>query len=397
MNFDNQKNWPTVKFGDVVEQIKDRVPDLNKCGLKKYIRGEHFESGNIHLLSFSNLGDGKHGSAFCMRFYPGDILYVSRNPQLRKAAIAEFEGICANTTYVCRTKENKLLQGLLPFIMQSEEFVEHTTRNKRGSTNFYLNWSDISGYEFHLPPLKDQIKICKILTQASKYKKNLINLLSSTSNTLTSFINFKMRGEGLGELSFNKKIGKYHKKFEIYPLGDLITNAQYGLSKSVSYEGKYPIFRMTNLVDGKTVCNDIKYVDLDEKEISSYLLQKGDVLFNRTNSYELVGKTGIFNLDGDYTFASYLIRIITNKKLLLPEYLCAFLRNPIGRRQIMSYATRGVSQTNVNASNLKKILIPLPPISYQRGFIDALKNFDETIFYAKKQIKYINHLSREIY
>ena len=177
----SQSTWPKVTFGDVVNYIKDRVPDINICGLTEYIRGEHFEPGNLRLIDRSKLGDGKHGSAFCMRFQPGDVLYVSRNPQLRKAAVADFEGICANTTYVCRANEEYLLQELLPFIMQTESFVEYTIRHKRGSTNFYLNWSDIAEYEFALPPLEEQRRITEVLQAWTAVEDRYRSFLAAAS------------------------------------------------------------------------------------------------------------------------------------------------------------------------------------------------------------------------
>ena len=183
----DRSTWTKVAFGDVVDQIKNRVPNVNACGLIEYIRGEHFEPGNLSLIGRSRLGDGKHGSAFCMRFQPGDVLYVSRNPQLRKAAVTDFEGICANTTYVCRANEQYFLQALLPFIMQTESFVEYTIRNKRGSTNFYLNWSDIAGYEFTLPPLEEQRRIAEVLQAAENLKERMLTAQKALNQMTSSW------------------------------------------------------------------------------------------------------------------------------------------------------------------------------------------------------------------
>lgn len=156
--------WRIVKFGDVVSQVKDRVPDAMTSGHTHYVRGEDFVPGQIKLGSKSLLGDGQHGPAFHMQFKKGDVLYVSRNPRLRKAAVADFDGICANTTYVCRSDTSKLLQELLPFIMQTESFSEYAKRHQRGSTNFYVNWSDIDPYEFALPPMEEQRRTLALLT-----------------------------------------------------------------------------------------------------------------------------------------------------------------------------------------------------------------------------------------
>jgi len=84
---------------------------------------------------------------------------------------------------------------------------------------------------------------------------------------------------------------------------------------------------MMNLQNGRCVENDIKYVDLDQKEFDAYRLIHGDVLFNRTNSYELVGRTGMYDLQGDHVFASYLVRIKVDEAKLSPRYLTLFLNS----------------------------------------------------------------------
>jgi restriction endonuclease S subunit len=129
---------------------------------------------------------------------------------------------------------------------------------------------------------------------------------------------------------------------------------------------------MMNIEAGKVVENDLKYIDLSDTEFERFRLFSGDVLFNRTNSYELVGRTGVYDLDGEHVFASYLVRLRTNSKLLLPEYLTAFLNCEVGRRQVMAFATRGVSQANVNASSLLKVVVPLPPIEHQRKVVELI-------------------------
>ena len=134
------------------------------------------------------------------------------------------------------------------------------------------------------------------------------------------------------------------------------------------------VMYVLDLSDGLAVGEDLCCVDLSDEEFARYRLDQGDVLFNRTNSHDLVGRTGVYRLEGSHVFASYLVRLKTDSGVLLPDYLCAFLSAPLGRRQVMRFATRGVSQTNVNASNLRSVLIPLPSIHYQR---DVVHRIDE--------------------
>lgn len=127
-----------------------------------------------------------------------------------------------------------------------------------------------------------------------------------------------------------------------------------------------------NIEDGLCVENDIKYADLSEKDFEAYRLVHGDVLFNRTNSYELVGRTGVYELDGCHVFASYLIRLKTKPEKLEPKFLTLYLNSDFGRRQVLAYATKAVSQANVNASNLLRVRIPLPPLEVQQQLLGEI-------------------------
>jgi type I restriction enzyme, S subunit len=143
--------WKAVKFGDVVRQVKDKV-DPKESGLERYIAGEHMETDNLHIRRWGTIGDNYLGLAFHMRFKPGQVLYGSRRTYLRKVAFADFEGITANTTYVLESKDpDVLLPELLPFIMQTDSFNEHSIKQSKGSVNPYINFSDIDWYEFPLP------------------------------------------------------------------------------------------------------------------------------------------------------------------------------------------------------------------------------------------------------
>lgn len=147
------------------------------------------------------------------------------------------------------------------------------------------------------------------------------------------------------------------------------------------------MLRMMNIEEGLCVENDIKYVDLNEKDFETYRLVNGDVLFNRTNSYELVGRTGVYELQGDHVFASYLVRIKTLPDKLEPKFLTLYLNSDFGRRQVLAYATKAVSQANVNASNLLRVRLPLPPLDEQQrllGLIDKTKSAEKTALGRRK-------------
>jgi type I restriction enzyme S subunit len=144
-------------------------------------------------------------------------------------------------------------------------------------------------------------------------------------------------------------------------IGD-VAKTQYGLSLSMNEDGKgYKIFRMGEVQEGRLIdTGTMKFADVGIDEFKKYKLQAGDVLFNRTNSYELVGKTGIFELEGDYCFASYLIRLLIDRKQIDPYLLNYLMNAPAFQARIKAKASRSVSQANVNATVLSTESICFP-------------------------------------
>ncbi len=151
------------------------------------------------------------------------------------------------------------------------------------------------------------------------------------------------------------------------PIGEFLETCQYGLSKAMNTEIGNPIFRMNDIKNAFLVNNKLKFIDIPIELFNQYKLEKNDVLFNRVNSEEFVGRTGIFKLDGDFTFASYLIRLKTKEQAkVLPDYLNIFLNSSFGKKQIRKFSRRAVNQANVNAEELKKIKIKVLPLEFQK-------------------------------
>jgi len=177
--------------------------------------------------------------------------------------------------------------------------------------------------------------------------------------------------------------------WNIYKLEELIASSDYGTSEQTNDTKGYPVLRMGNLVDGKISSENLVYVDLDRESFNNLKLEKGDLLFNRTNSYDLVGKVSLFDLDGDYTFASYLIRLKVINSKVLPKYLNYYMNLNSSQKQIKTFSTKGVQQVNVNITTLKKFFkVKLPSnIFEQQKIIDILSTWDKAIELKEKLIE----------
>jgi type I restriction enzyme S subunit len=154
----------------------------------------------------------------------------------------------------------------------------------------------------------------------------------------------------------------------------------------------YPLLRMNNLVDGLVDTSDLKHIQLDKKELEKFRLNKGDVLFNRTNSSELVGKTGLFDKEGDYVFASYLIRLVTDFQLLNPYFLSFYFNWETTQTALKRLSFRGAGQSNISASKLEIFKIPLPSFFEQQEIAEILQACDTKIAALEQETALLGEL-----
>ena len=192
-----------VKLNDVIARITGNV-DRNNTDLLYYVGGEHYDSAELVIprMGLLNSDEGrKLGFKFHFPFQKGDVLFMARNPHLRKAAMATENGICSDASYILRTKdENVLRQSYIPILVQQDAFWDYFEANKTGSVNFLMNWKDLKEYEFELPSIEDQDIICKKVWAAYRLKQEYKKLLASTDELVKSqFI------EMFGSVDYNPK------------------------------------------------------------------------------------------------------------------------------------------------------------------------------------------------
>lgn len=345
--------WRRVKFGDVVQLSKARCADPLADGVERYVGLEHLEPGDLRIRNWGNVADGV---TFTSVFQPGQVLFGKRRAYQRKVAVADFSGVCSGDIYVMETKDAQvLLPELLPFICQTDAFFDHAIDTSAGSLSPRTNWTSLADFEFMLAPMMEQSRIIELLTALESASAAQQGAAESADQLIRALLSETL-----------------NREWPIVELGTVVQGTQYGLSINAGSEGQYPMLRMMNIENGLCIENDIKYVDLSNKDFENYRLVNGDVLFNRTNSYELVGRTGVYELLGDHVFASYLVRIKTLPEKLEPKFLTLYLNSDFGRRQVLAYATKAVSQANVNASNLLRVRLPLPPLDHQKRLLDLI-------------------------
>lgn len=169
-------------------------------------------------------------------------------------------------------------------------------------------------------------------------------------------------------------------EYEIGTIGDVVKDVHYGTAKKASEDGRYIYIRMNNITyDGELDLTDIKHIDVPEKDLAGCMVQEGDVLFNRTNSKDLVGKTCHFTGDEPMIIAGYIIRLRMNGKVL-PEYVSTFMNLERSKKLLYSMAKGAVGQANINAKEVQAIPIVIPPESVQQEFLKLRKQSDKSKF-----------------
>ena len=348
--------WTRVRFGDIAEQINDRVDDPNAAGVDHYVGLEHLDPGSLRVTRW---GSPDEVSAQKLRFQRGDIIFGKRRAYQRKVAGADFEGIWSAHAMVLRERPEALATGFLIHFMASDVFMERAIQISVGSLSPTINWSTLRDQEFDLPPTEEQLR------QVAR--------LDAIRNAREAYAHAATIGAEV-RASLGQTCEMSTRDFPHLRIGELVESMQYGVSCRPETHGSIPILRMGNLHDGTLDTTDLKYTELSEINGDRDFLNVGDVLFNRTNSLELVGKAALFELEGSWAFASYLVRLVPRRELVVPEFLVAVINSPPVRARILANATKGVSQANVNTKNLANVKARIPPLSVQQRIVEVLRH-----------------------
>ena len=228
-----------------------------------------------------------------------------------------------------------------------------------------LNKATISKQIIDIPPLEKQERIVAeldLLSGIIDKKKEQIKAYDQ----LAQSIFYTMFGDPIDN----------PKGWETKKLGEECTEIKYGTSQPASENGKYKYLRMCNITyNGSLDLSDVRYIDISDDEVEKYIVRFGDILFNRTNSLDLIGKTCMFDLDEPMIIAGYIIRVRLTKRLN-PRYISALFNLPTMKLLLKKMAKGAVNQANINSKELASILIPLPPLSLQQEFAEKVESIE---------------------
>ena len=176
------------------------------------------------------------------------------------------------------------------------------------------------------------------------------------------------------------------KGWETGTIRDVVSDVRYGSSRPAVDGGKYPYLRMNNITyGGELDLSDTKRIDIPDNELDKCTVRRGDVLFNRTNSKELVGKTCVYNRDDMMVLAGFVIRVRVSERIL-PEFLSEFLNTEFSKQMLLAMCKTAIGQANINAQEMQKIGLYLPPIELQRKFVQFKEQTDKSKVAVQKAL-----------
>ena len=348
-----RKGWKQRKLRDVCELINGRAygkPELLAEGKYPVLRVGNFFTNNNWYYSDMELGQEK----YCDN---GDLLYAwsaSFGPRIWEGGKVIYHYHIWKVQPEFTLIEKKFL--FFWFLWDTDEIKKD---QGAGTTMLHVSKGSMEDRNILVPPLAEQQRIVGVLDEA------LAGLATAQAHAEKNLQNAR----ALFESHLQSVLA--NRKWKWTRLGDLCERVEYGSSAKSQKEGSVPVLRMGNIQAGKLDWENLVYTN-DKDEIKKYLLKYNDVLFNRTNSPELVGKTAIYKSDIPAIFAGYLIRIHCKGDLLDADYLTYFLNSQIALEYGKTVMISSVNQANINGEKLKGYPIPAPALNEQKQIIAKL-------------------------
>lgn len=372
-------NWCWVRLGNIT-QIKGgkRIPKgtslLKENTGYKYIRVTDMKNGTVLNDDIHHISKDIYNKISNYTISKNDI-YITCAGTIGRVGIipVEFDG--ANLTenadkiIIKHINKNLLVKVLSSYIVQKQiqEVITTGCQPK-------LAIKKIEQLKIPLPPINEQQRIVERIESLFVKLDRAKELIE---NTLAQFEQNKMailHKAFIGELTakWRKENNIDLSSWQEKTIDELCTSLKYGTSKKSKPEGSVVVLRMGNLQNGEIDWSNLMYTD-DKDDIEKYLLKKGDVLFNRTNSPELVGKTSIYRGEYPAIYAGYLIKLDYGKDII-GEYLNYMMNSTKAKHYCYTVKTDGVSQSNINAKKIGAFEIPVPTIEEQQEIVNILDN-----------------------
>lgn len=388
-------SFPVVRLAPFITEHSERVKPFEYPNDTFRILGVTNTGGIFHAYDCL----GKEIKQPYQRVNADDFAYNPYRVNVGSIGIVpqEFAGNYISPAYVVfATDKKRLLPSYLLLLLKAEWFNSILRAATAGSVRQNLTFDLLGSLQIPLPTVsqqaaivahwrKSQAQIASARAWMEKKRAEIearfladLGLNVPSPNTAVKYFAVWWRDFLRWSVSYSQQrqasVDITRGKFPVVALGSLLDFVQYGTSEKANRSDKgVAVLRMNNIIDGELEFSKLKHVSLSAAEAEKLLLKDGDILFNRTNSKELVGKCAVFHSAGDFVFASYLIRVRADPSKAEPDFLAYAINSRIGRQQIDAVSRQIIGQANVNSTELREFQIPLPPLLLQRRIMDRVR------------------------
>ena len=327
---------------------------------------DHIDENDVEIVDYKS-----RPSRADLIVEPGTLLFAKMQGTKKTLYVdkEKAENIYSTGFFALKAKSGVSSTRCLYHMLGSTSFLTQKDKNCSGATQKAITNAGLKKIRVSIPDYQLQEAIADQLDKIS----SVIQMRRSELQKLDDLV--KARFVEMFGIPFVND-----KHWVTKCIGEVVTEVRYGTSRPAVEGGKYPYLRMNNLTnDGEIDLNNLKYIDIPDDEVEKCIVRKGDVLFNRTNSAELVGKTAMFDLDEEMIIAGYIIRVRL-QSCLRPEILSQYMNLKPVKELLHSMAKGAVNQANINAQELQRIEVYIPHIELQREFVAFKKQLDKSKF-----------------
>lgn len=375
-----KEGWECKKLSDVGTVVTGSTPstkdadNYNSCDVC-FVKPSDIPKDGIGILSDTEFHISNKAYDKSRKLPIGSVLTTCIGI-VGKVGLLKVEATCNQQINAIIPNTNIVPSFLAYSILSKKQSLEKTAN---APVVPIINKKDFSNTTILVPPLLEQQHIVEeldLLCSIIEKKKAQLNELDNMAQSLF----YEMFGDPITN----------EKGWQVKTLGKECTELKYGTSKPACENGKYKYLRMGNLtINGELDLSSLKTIDIPDDEVEKCIVRYGDILFNRTNSLDLIGKTCMFNLEEPMVIAGYIIRVRLSKNLK-PRYISAMFNLPRMKLLLKKMAKGAVNQANINSKELASILVPIPPLDLQQQFatkIEAIEHQKELIKQSIKEVE----------
>ncbi|WP_447039998.1 restriction endonuclease subunit S [Streptomyces sp. DSM 118878] len=351
----DKPSWKRVRLGDVVRRSRKQVDPL-EAGTDRYVAGGHIDSDAVTVERWGDPSDGQMGSTFRYAFEPGQILFVSARPYLRKMGVVNFSGVVADKTYVLdAVPENGLLQEFLPFILSSDRFVDYATSEATGSMNPRLLWGPFQRYEFDLPSLDEQERIADLLWAIERHRQAVT---------------------GLDDPLLSCQAPLLEVEAESYlTVDDVVLTARSGATPSRSnkefYGGDIPWLKSGEVVGDAISTTEEFITEAGLAGSSTWLVPEGAVVVAMYGDGKTRGQVG--RLAAPMSTNQAVLALVADASKADPDFLYYWLRS---RQEELRGKGAGAAQKNLSKQLVVTEPFPDLPVAEQAAAVEQVIEID---------------------